>query len=219
MTPLRPARGVPAPTCARAQVPHTLASDSWETAEAPYVQHLLSICDRFAPGTSELVRAAPRPRRALCPPSLHARRPCSLPVLSARGACYSEVHALIKAYLKIPDGRRVGYSQPLCITCVPCSFLGIFDAPQTHSACKACSALHQVADTFTLTPPKIASHFGITAGHIHHIDNSFGFDERFPCATPVLGLYSASAGARGAVCSRVAWQTLCGLLLNAVVLP
>jgi len=75
-----------------------------------------------------------------------------------------------------------------------------FDAPQRRSACEACSALHQVADTFTLTPPKIASHFGITAGHIHHIDNSFGFDERFPCATPVPGLYSASAGARGAVC-------------------
>ena len=55
--------------------------------------------------------------------------------------------------------------------------------------------LRQVADTFTLTPPKIERHFGITGGHIHHIDNSFGFDQRFPCATPVPGLYSASAGA------------------------
>ena len=52
-----------------------------------------------------------------------------------------------------------------------------------------------MADTFTLTPPKIESHFGITGGHIHHIDNTFGFDQRFPCATPVPGLYSASAGA------------------------
>lgn len=42
-----------------------------------------------------------------------------------------------------------------------------------------------VVDTFTLTPPKIESHFGITRGHIHHIDNSFGFDERFPYRTPV----------------------------------
>lgn len=31
-------------------------------------------------------------------------------------------------------------------------------------------------------------------GHIHHIDNSFAFDERFPYATPVEGLYSASSG-------------------------
>ena len=54
--------------------------------------------------------------------------------------------------------------------------------------------LRQVADTFTLTPPKIERHFGISGGHIHHIDNCFGFDQRFPCATPVPGLYSASAG-------------------------
>jgi len=64
--PLSPARQ-PGSTCARAQVPHTLASGSWETAEAPYVRHLLSICDRFAPGTSDLARAAPRPRRAPLP--------------------------------------------------------------------------------------------------------------------------------------------------------
>jgi hypothetical protein len=37
-----------------------------------------------------------------------------------------------------------------------------------------------IADTFTLTPPGIESYFGITRGHIHHIDNGFGFDERFP---------------------------------------
>ena len=62
--------------------------------------------------------------------------------------------------------------------------------------------LRQVADTFTLTPPKIERHFGITGGHIHHIDNCFGFDQRFPCATPVPGLYSASAGVRPA-CMRL----------------
>jgi len=37
-----------------------------------------------------------------------------------------------------------------------------------------------IADSFTLTPPKIESYFGITRGHIHHIDNGYGFDERFP---------------------------------------
>lgn len=51
-----------------------------------------------------------------------------------------------------------------------------------------------MVDTFPLTPPKIESHFGITRGHIHHIDNSFGFDQRFPYRTPVQGLYSCSAG-------------------------
>ena len=38
------------------QVPHTLAGTSWEAEEEGYVRHLLSICDRFAPGTSDLVR-------------------------------------------------------------------------------------------------------------------------------------------------------------------
>jgi phytoene dehydrogenase-like protein len=51
-----------------------------------------------------------------------------------------------------------------------------------------------VVDTFPLTPPKIEQHFGITGGHIHHVDNTFGFDQRMPYATPVQGLYSCSAG-------------------------
>jgi phytoene dehydrogenase-like protein len=51
-----------------------------------------------------------------------------------------------------------------------------------------------VVDVFALTPPKIEKHFGITGGHIHHVDNSFGFDRRMPYATPIGGLYSCSAG-------------------------
>lgn len=51
-----------------------------------------------------------------------------------------------------------------------------------------------VVDVFALTPPKIEQHFGITQGHIHHVDNTFGFDQRMPYATPVQGLYSCSAG-------------------------
>ena len=49
-------------------------------------------------------------------------------------------------------------------------------------------------DVFPLTPPKIEQHFGITGGHIHHVDNTFGFDRRMPYATPLPGLYSCSAG-------------------------
>jgi len=51
-----------------------------------------------------------------------------------------------------------------------------------------------VIDTFTLTPPGIEQHFGITRGHIHHIDNSFGFADRAPHRFGLGGLYSASAG-------------------------
>ena len=51
-----------------------------------------------------------------------------------------------------------------------------------------------VADTFSLTPPKIEQHFGISRGHIHHVDNAFGFADRLPYATPIEGVYSCSAG-------------------------
>lgn len=86
-------------------VPYDIAGSSWEAEEERYVAHLLSICDRFAPGTSDLV-----------------------------------------------------------------------------------------VDAFTLTPPGIERHFGMHRGHIHHVDNSFGFADRLPYATPVQGLYSCSAG-------------------------
>jgi phytoene dehydrogenase-like protein len=51
-----------------------------------------------------------------------------------------------------------------------------------------------VVDVFTLTPRKIEQHFGMSYGHIHHVDNSFGFDERMPYATPIGGLYACGAG-------------------------
>jgi phytoene dehydrogenase-like protein len=53
---------------------------------------------------------------------------------------------------------------------------------------------NSVVDVFTLTPKKIEQHFGMSYGHIHHVDNTFGFDQRMPYATPIGGLYSCSAG-------------------------
>ena len=87
-------------------VPHTLSESSWDVEESRYIEHLLSICDRFAPGTSDLV-----------------------------------------------------------------------------------------VDTFPLHPQSIERHFGIHLGHIHHINNTFGFADRHPYAVPGFqGVYSASAG-------------------------
>ncbi|MFO0616473.1 MAG: NAD(P)/FAD-dependent oxidoreductase [Polyangiaceae bacterium] len=51
-----------------------------------------------------------------------------------------------------------------------------------------------VVDMFPLTPTGIERHFGITRGHIHHIDNAYAFDERVPHRLGAPGLYSASAG-------------------------
>lgn len=86
-------------------VPYQPVGSSWDRELSGYVAHLLSICDRFAPGTSDCVE-----------------------------------------------------------------------------------------DVFALPPPMIESYFGMTHGHIHHVDNAFGFSDRLPYATPIAGIYSASAG-------------------------
>lgn len=86
-------------------VPYELQGTTWDAEVERYSDHLLSICDRFAPGTSSLV-----------------------------------------------------------------------------------------VDRMPLHPQRIERYFGIRYGHIHHVDNSFGFADRFPHRTPIPGLYSASAG-------------------------
>ena len=55
-----------------------------------------------------------------------------------------------------------------------------------------------VADMMPLTPPGIEKHFGITGGHIHHVDNTVAFHDRMPYATGLDGLYAGSAGAHPA---------------------
>ena len=90
-------------------VPYSPAGTTWDEALPAYVERLLAICDRYAPGTSSLV-----------------------------------------------------------------------------------------ADMMPLTPPGIERHFGITGGHIHHVDNTVAFDARMPYATGLDGLYAGSAGAHPA---------------------
>jgi len=52
-----------------------------------------------------------------------------------------------------------------------------------------------VVDMDVLTPKGIEHRFGMHRGHIHHIDNTFGWAQRHPYDVPsVPGLYSCSAG-------------------------
>jgi phytoene dehydrogenase-like protein len=51
-----------------------------------------------------------------------------------------------------------------------------------------------VADSLALPPPGIEARFGITGGHIHHVDNTVAFADRMPYVTGVPGLYAGSAG-------------------------
>jgi phytoene dehydrogenase-like protein len=85
--------------------PNRVKGSSWAVEEERFARHLLSICDRFAPGTSDLV-----------------------------------------------------------------------------------------VDMLPLSPESIESYFGISHGHIHHIDNAYGFADRVPYAQPLAGLFSCSAG-------------------------
>jgi phytoene dehydrogenase-like protein len=110
------------------------------------------------------------------------------------------IHTTVDPSLRDPGGH---HNSALFVQWVPYTLRGTtWDAEETRyvkqllAICDrfapGTSAL--VADTFTLTPPKIEQYFGITRGHIHHVDNSFGFADRLPYATPIAGLYSASAG-------------------------
>ena len=78
-----------------------------------------------------------------------------------------------------------------------------------------------VEDVFTLTPPKIEAHFGITAGHIHHVDNRFGFADRLPYHLGIEGLYACGAGCHpagsviGAAGHNAAMQVLDDLAVSA----
>jgi phytoene dehydrogenase-like protein len=101
-------------------VPYRPAEASWDDALEPYVAHLLTIADQFAPGTSDLV-----------------------------------------------------------------------------------------ADSFALSPPGIEQHFGITGGHIHHVDNAVAFADRIPYATGLPGLYAGSAGCHpaGSVIGAAGWNS------------
>ena len=78
-----------------------------------------------------------------------------------------------------------------------------------------------VEDVFTLTPPKIESHFGITAGHIHHVDNSFGFADRLPYRLPVAGLYACGAGCHpaGSVVGAAGHNAATTMLADLAIAP
>jgi phytoene dehydrogenase-like protein len=107
------------------------------------------------------------------------------------------LHTTVDPSLRDPDGH---HSSALFVQSVPYgadwsgalesyvdSMLAICDryAPGTSDL---------VADTMPLPPPGIEEHFGITGGHIHHVDNTVSFTDRMPYATGLPGLYAGSAG-------------------------
>jgi phytoene dehydrogenase-like protein len=51
-----------------------------------------------------------------------------------------------------------------------------------------------VVDAIVMPPKKLEAHFGVTRGHLHHVDDAFVFGDRLPYTTPIGGLYACGAG-------------------------
>ena len=110
------------------------------------------------------------------------------------------VHTTVDPTLQDPDGHHsaalfvqsvpyepAGSSWPVELDGYVRQLLAICDAfaPGTSGL---------VVDTLALPPPAIEARFGMSGGHIHHVDNTVAFDQRMPYRTGVDGLYAASAG-------------------------
>jgi len=110
------------------------------------------------------------------------------------------VHTTVDPSMRDPDGH---HNSALFVQWVPFELKGKSWAEEKDGYVKhllsicdrfAPNTSSIVADVFALPPPEVERHFGITRGHIHHVDNSFGFSDRLPYVTPLPGLYSCSAG-------------------------
>ena len=51
-----------------------------------------------------------------------------------------------------------------------------------------------VVDTTLYHPKKLETHFGVTRGHLGHIDDTLVFGDRLPPQTPISGLYTCGRG-------------------------
>jgi hypothetical protein len=82
-----------------------------------------------------------------------------------------------------------------------------------------------VVDRQVLHPAAIEDRFGITGGHIFHLDNTRSFTDRLPYRTATEGLYACGAGCHpaGSVIGAAGWNAACVALadrgLDAPVVP
>ena len=110
------------------------------------------------------------------------------------------IHTQVDPSLRDPEGN---HNAAFFIQWVPYEIKGSsWEAEESKYVDHICSIAEQfcpgfrrlVVDTSVFTPQRIEREIGIRFGHIHHVDNTFGFDQRMPYATGVAGLYSCSAG-------------------------
>ncbi len=110
------------------------------------------------------------------------------------------IHTPIDPSLQDPQGN---HSSALFVQWVPYEIAGSsWDAERDRYVEKllgicdlfAPGTSDLVVDTFPLAPPDIERHFGMSRGHIHHVDNSVSFADRMPYVTGIPGVYAAGAG-------------------------
>ncbi len=110
------------------------------------------------------------------------------------------VHTTVDPSLRDAAGH---HSSALFVQSVPYEIAGsTWDAEQDSYVARLLAICDRyapgtsslVADVAPLTPPGIEEHFGISGGHIHHVDNTVSFTDRMPYATGLDGLYAGSAG-------------------------
>jgi phytoene dehydrogenase-like protein len=104
------------------------------------------------------------------------------------------------AQLRDPDGRE---SASLLIPWVPYDVAGsTWSAEEERFTNALLDALDQfapgarasVVDTVLLHPKKLETHFGVTRGHLNHVDDTVLFGDRLPPTTPISGLYTCGRG-------------------------
>ncbi|GAB3160625.1 NAD(P)/FAD-dependent oxidoreductase [Micromonospora sonneratiae] len=110
------------------------------------------------------------------------------------------LHTTVDPSLRDPAGH---HSSALFVQSVPYALSGTTWAAALPSYVDRLLAICEryapgtadlVADAVPLAPPGIEEHFGITGGHIHHVDNTVSFTDRMPYATGIDGVYAGSAG-------------------------
>lgn len=104
------------------------------------------------------------------------------------------------AQIRDPDGRE---SASFLVPWVPYAVAGSTWASEEERFTKlllekledfAPGARASVVDTVLLHPKKLETHFGVTRGHLNHVDDTVLFGDRLPPTTPISGLYNCGRG-------------------------
>lgn len=104
------------------------------------------------------------------------------------------------AQLKDPDGRE---SASLLVPWTPYDVAGSSWAAEEERFTNALldrldefapGSRASVVDAVLLHPKKLETHFGVTRGHLNHVDDTVLFGDRLPPTTPISGLYTCGRG-------------------------